>query len=282
MSSTSSTCWRLAGDDPGAAKRNAQIIMRIETDLAKASLTRVEQRDPYNLKHKLTRPQLEALTPAFDWNHFLADTGLGTVGVVNVTEPAFFKELNAQLRHESLDHWKTYLRWHLLHSKANYLSTPFVTANFDFYGKYLRGVPQMQPRWKRCVRLVDEQLGEALGQEFVAKTFGPEVKQRTVEMTKQIEVAMGEEIRNLTWMSPSTKDQALTKLHTIVNKIGYPDKWRDYSAVRIARDDFFGDVDAGRALRAKAPARKNRQARRSYRMGHDASHGECLLRPSDE
>lgn len=241
----------LLGDAPETAKTEAKTIMRIETALAKASLTRVEQRDPYKLKHKLTRAQLEALTPDFDWDKYLADSGLWKIQVINVTEPAFFQELEAQLKSESLDNWKTYLRWHLVHGEAAALSAPFVTANFDFYAKYLRGVPQLPPRWKRCVRQVDQQLGEALGQEFVKKTFGPEVKQRTMDMTKHIELAMESEIEQLPWMSPETKQQALKKLHSIVNKVGYPEKWRDYSAVKVAPNDYFGDVQRATAFESK-------------------------------
>jgi putative endopeptidase len=234
--------FELLGDAADSAAGEAKVVMALETSLAKASLTRVEQRDPYKLKHKLTRVQLNAMTPSFDWDKYLADSGLWKIEVVNVTEPAFFKEVETELKSQSLADWKIYLRWHLAHSRAPYLSSPFVTENFEFYQKYLRGVPQMQPRWKRCVHLVDQQLGEALGQAFVAKTFGPELKQSTVEMTKQIEAAMESEIQQLNWMSPATKKQAVGKLHTIVNKVGYPEKWRDYSSVVVERNDFSGNV----------------------------------------
>jgi putative endopeptidase len=232
----------LLGDTPDVATSEAQTVMNLETALAKSQLTRVEKRDPYKLKHKFTRAQLKALTPGFDWDKYLADSGLWKTEIINVTEPKFFEEMQTQLKAQGPENWKTYLRWHVAHAEARYLSTPFVNANFDFYSKYLQGVPAMQPRWKRCVHLVDGQLGEALGQAFVAKTFGPDVKQRTVEMTKQIEAAMELEVKKLDWMSPETKAQALTKLHTIVNKVGYPDKWRDYSSVQIKRDDFAGNV----------------------------------------
>jgi len=188
---------------------------------------------------------MKALAPSFDWDAYLAKAGLSGVAIANVTEPAFFKELEQQLKSQDLANWKTYLRWHLVHSKAPYLSPQFVDEDFAFFSKTLRGVDQLQPRWKRCVRYVDRDLGEALGQAFVAKTFGPDVKAKTVDMARQIEVAMANEIRDLPWMGPETKVQALLKLVTLVNKIGYPDKWRDYSSVEIARDDFAGDV--GRA-----------------------------------
>jgi endothelin-converting enzyme/putative endopeptidase len=235
----------LLGDDPKAAAAEAATVMAIETALAKASLTRVELRDPHNLFHKMTLAEVKALAPSFDWDGYLAKTGLAGVAIANVTEPAFFKELEQQLKSQDLANWKTYLRWHLAHSKAPYLSSKFVDENFAFYSKTLRGIDQLQPRWKRCVRYVDRDLGEALGQAFVAKTFGPDVKAKTVDMTRQIEVAMGNEIKDLPWMGSETKVQALLKLVTLANKIGYPDKWRDYSSVRIAPDDFAGDV--GRA-----------------------------------
>ncbi len=237
--------FELLGDDPKAAATEAATVMALETALAKASLTRVEQRDPHNLFHKMTLEQVKALAPSFDWDAYLAMTGLSGISTANVTEPAFFKEVERQLQSQDVGNWKTYLRWHLAHSKAPYLSSKFVDENFGFYGKTLRGIDQLQPRWKRCVRYVDRDLGEALGQVFVAKTFGPDVKAKTLDMTRQIETAMGSEIKDLPWMGPETKVQALLKLLTLVNKIGYPDNWRDYSSVRIAPDDFAGDV--GRA-----------------------------------
>jgi endothelin-converting enzyme/putative endopeptidase len=237
--------FELLGDAPKAAAAEAATVMAIETALAKASLTRVEQRDPHNLFHKMTLEQVKALAPSFDWDAYLAKNGAAGISLANVTEPAFFKELERQLQSQDLANWKAYLRWHLVHSKAPYLSSKFVDENFAFFSKTLRGIDQLQPRWKRCVRYVDRDLGEALGQAFVAKTFGPDVKAKTLEMTRQIEKAMEGDIQDLAWMGPESKQQALLKLHTMVNKIGYPDKWRDYSSVRIAPDDFAGDV--GRA-----------------------------------
>ena len=232
----------LLGDSPDAAKREAASIMQIETALAKASLTRVEQRDPHNLFHKMDRKQLQALTPDFDWNTYLKTTGIDQVSTFNVTEPKFYQELDRQIQSNSLDDLKTYLRWHVASANAPYLSSKFVQQNFDFYSHTLRGVEQIAPRWKRCVRLTDGQLGEALGQEFVNRAFSQQTKQSTLKMTRLIEQAMEEDIKQLTWMGPETKKQALEKLHSVVNKIGYPDKWRDYSSVDIKRDDFVGNV----------------------------------------
>ena len=233
--------FELLGDSPDVAKKNAAVVMRMETSLARASLTRVERRDPYKEKHKMTVPDLYKIAPDFNWKQFFSDAGVPKFEILNVSWPDFFKDVNAQLKSASLADWKTYLRWHLAHSRAPYLSSAFVNENFDFYRKYLRGATELQPRWKRCVQYVDNDLGEALGQAYVRKTFGPELKSSTVEMTQQIEDAMAVRIQQLDWTSPTTKQQALVKLKGIRNKVGYPDKWRDYSSVEILPDDFYGN-----------------------------------------
>ena len=235
--------FELLGEKPQSAKKHAQTVMGIETELAKASLTRVEKRDPYKLFHKLTPAELQDLTPAFRWEAYFKTSEAPDTSVLNVTEPAYFKEVQTLLKAHKLDDWKTYLRWHLVHAKAALLPASFDNANFDFYSKYLRGLEQMPPRWKRCVRRVDGDLGEALGQVFVAKTFAPSTKQSALTMTKGIEASMESEINQLPWMGEETKKRALEKLHGIVYKIGYPDKWRDYSSIKIARDDYFGNVE---------------------------------------
>jgi len=241
----------LLGDSPDAAKREAASIMQIETALAKASLTRVEQRDPHNLFHKMDRKQLQALTPNFDWNTYLKTTGVDQLSTFNVTEPKFYQELDHQIQSNSLDDLKTYLRWHIASANAPFLSSKFVQQNFDFYSHTLRGVEQIAPRWK-AVRPPDGwAVGEALGQEFVSRAFGQETKQSTLRMTKLIEQAMENDIQQLTWMGPETKKQALEKLHSVVNKIGYPDKWRDYSSVEIKRDDFVGNVHRATIFEAR-------------------------------
>ena len=246
----------LLGDKPEVAQEEAARIMEMETALAKASLTRVERRNPHNLYHKVDQNGLQAMTPDFDWGVYVQKSGLPQQNSFNVTEPAFYKELGNQLQSASLDDIKTYLRWHAVHSAAPYLSSAFVNEDFDFYSKTLRGVPQLRPRWKRCVALVDRQLGEALGQEFVARAFSPEMKQKTVTMTKQIESAMAADIEQLSWMGPETKKNALAKLHTIVNKIGYPDQWRDYSSVTITRGDLLGNADRAIVFESKRQLNK--------------------------
>ncbi len=248
--------FQLLGETAGQAAADAQAVMRIETALAKASLTRVERRDPYKLFHKMSRGELQALTPSFRWNDYFTALQAPAFNRVNVAQPAFYRELEVQLKSNSLDDLKAYLRWHLVHAKARFLSSPFVEADFNFSSKYLRGVTAMQPRWKRCVQLVDHTLGEALGQVFVEKTFTPETKARTVAMTKEIETAMRTEIEGLPWMSPATKRQALVKLRGVVDKIGYPDKWRDYSSVEIRPDDFLGDVERAVAFESLRDLRK--------------------------
>jgi len=233
----------LIGDPTATARTEAQTVMSIETALAKASLTATDKRDPYKLYHKETRAQFESETPSFGWSAYWSAAGLATPAKINNSEPAFMKEVERQLKTRSLADWKTYLRWHLVNDKAAYLSHAFVQADFDFYRKYLRGVAALPPRWKRCVRLVDRDLGEALGQVFVEKTFTDDTRRRALAMTKEIENAMEKDLHQIAWMGDATRQQALTKLHTIVNKIGYPEKWRDYSSVRIEPGDFLGNVE---------------------------------------
>jgi endothelin-converting enzyme/putative endopeptidase len=233
----------LIGESKAEAKKDAATVMRIETSLAKASLTRVEKRNPYNLAHKMTVVELAKISPAFEWKPYLAGTGIiGRVSTLNVTEPKFFAAMQKELKAVPMADWKAYLRWHAVNSRAPYLSKKFVEEDFNFYRKTLRGVKAMAPRWKRCVQYVDRDLGEALGQEFVLRTFTPETKAKTVDMTKRIETAMEEEIKNLDWMTPATKTRALEKLHAVANKVGYPERWRDYSALNVVRGDFYGNA----------------------------------------
>ncbi len=234
--------FELLGDKPLAATAEARTVLRIETALAKGSLTQVERRDPKKLYHKMTTQELSSLIPSFQWKIYFDKIGLPKVEALNVETPEFFKALNTELRNETLTSWKTYLRWHLINANAPFLSSDFVNADFDFYGKTLRGAQELEPRWKRCVGYVDNDLGEALGQAYVQRTFPPDAKQRAQKMVKEIEDAMGRDIESLSWMTPTTKQQALGKLHAVANKIGYPDKWRDYSALTIARSDEMGNV----------------------------------------
>ncbi len=234
--------FELLGDAPAAARAGAATVMQIETALAKASLTQVDLRDPYKQFHKMPGAKLQALTPSFAWAPYWKALGVSANGIVNVTEPAFYTEVEKQLKTRPLAELKTYLRWHAAHNRAPYLSNAWMQEDFGFFAQHLRGVKAMAPRWKRCVRLVDEDLGEALGQVFVSKTFTPAVKEQTLTMVKQIEAAMDADLRQLPWMSEPTRKRAFEKLHSIVNKIGYPDTWRDYSALRIDPADFAGNI----------------------------------------
>jgi endothelin-converting enzyme/putative endopeptidase len=258
------------GDKPKRAQQEAAKIMEIETALAKASLTRVEQRDPYQLFHKVNFQGLQELAPGFGWGAYIMALGLPPQDTFNVTEPAFYKEFEHQLQLNSLEDIKSYLRWHTVHAAAPLLSPAFVDENFSFFSKTLRGVPQLRPRWQRCVALVDRQLGEALGQEFVNRAFSPELKQKTLALTRQIEHAMEVDLDQLAWMCPATKQKALEKLHAVVNKIGYPDRWRDYSSVEINRNDFLGN-----ALRANRFEAKRQLAK----IGQALDRGEWMMPP---
>lgn len=260
----------LAGDKPEQAAAEAQIVMRIETALAKASLTRVERRDPNKVYHKMTREELQALSPSFSWDRYFAEVGLPGTKSLNVAVPDFVKGMHGELKSEDLASWKAYLRWHLVHAQARYLSSAFVNEDFDFYDHILAGTKEIQPRWKRCVRFVDRQLGEALGKVYVQKTFSPETKQRALVMVKQIEGEMGKEIQQLPWMSPATKEQALTKLHTVANKIGYPDHWRDYTALQVVRGDALGNGERGTAFEFRRGLNK---------IGKPVDRGEWFMTP---
>jgi putative endopeptidase len=234
--------FELLGDKAEVAKQNADAVMKIETALATASLTRVERRDPYKRKNKIKLADLEQMVPSFDWAAYYRTLKSPHFEIINVAPPAFFKELEARLKDETIVNLRNYLRFHLANGYAAYLSSTFVQESFEFYLQYLRGAKEMQPRWKRCVQYTDRDLGEALGQAYVRKVFPPELKASTLDMVRRIEDAMALRIGQLDWMGPETKEQALAKLHGIRNKIGYPEKWRDYSSVKIARNDFLGNV----------------------------------------
>jgi len=262
--------FELIGESKAQAKKDAQSAMDLETALAKASLTRVERRDPYNIYHKLKLADLQKITPSFDWSAYFAKRGLPGVESINVTQPKFLEEVEKQIANTPLSQWKAYLRWHAAHDLAPYLSSKFVKEDFDFYRKTLRGVTAQPPRWKQCVRWVDRDLGESLGQEFVSRTFTPETKQKTIEMTVLIEKAMENEIKAVDWMTAETKTRALEKLHSIVNKVGYPDRWRDYSGLEVKRDDFFGNAIRATAFESKRDLNK---------IGKPVDRGEWSMTP---
>lgn len=233
---------QLIGEPAQKAAADAKTVLRLETALAKASLTQVEKRDPYKTYHRTTPESLRKLAPDFNWSAYFGATRLNASPWLNVAEPAFLQELNALIKRESLADLQAYMRWTLVSATAPYLSKPLASESFAFNRAYLRGVQNDRPRWKKCVAWVDRQLGEALGKEFVARAFPADMKAKTVRMTEQIEAAMKQRIQALDWMTQETRAQALAKLSKMRNKVGYPDVWRDYSALVVARGDFFGNV----------------------------------------
>jgi putative endopeptidase len=235
--------FELAGDQPGVAAAEAKTVLAVETGLAKASMDRTARRDPKTRDHKMTVTEIATAAPNFDLTAYFASNGSPKFSTLNVGNPEFFTEVNSQLDAVSLADWKTYLRWKTINSQAQLLTNAFLQEDFLFNGKYMSGQQEMEPRWKRCVKATDQDLGMALGQLYVDKTFGPAGKERTLKMVKAIESAMQQDIGQLTWMSDTTKKQAYTKLNTIVNNIGYPDQWRDYSSVVIKSDDYAGNTE---------------------------------------
>ncbi|HZN56008.1 MAG TPA: M13 family metallopeptidase [Candidatus Polarisedimenticolaceae bacterium] len=260
----------LLGDPAPAAKAGAETVLRIETALAKASLTRVERRDPYNVYHRATPAELTKMVPTFDWSGYFASSGLKPGKWLNVAQPKFMAEMSARIGSEPLADVKTYLRWAVVNAAADYLPKRFVDEDFAFYRAYLRGVKEQQPRWKRCVGWVDRDLGEALGKEFVDRTFPPETKAKTVAMTNLIEDAMKRRINGLDWMSPETKKQALAKLSKMRNKVGYPDVWRDYGKLAVKRGDFYGNVTRAAVFEAR---------RQIAKIGKPVDRGEWAMTP---
>jgi putative endopeptidase len=232
----------LAGTDRVAAAAAAQVVMRMETSLAGASLTNVELRDPYARDHQMKLDEVQKLTPDFNWREYFKALNVDPRVVFNVEQPKFMQEFQRQLQHTSLADWKTYLTWQVLLTAAPALSKPFVQEDFAFNQQYLQGATELKPLWKRCVESTDENLGEALGKKYVEKTFSPEAKARMQEMINNILLALHEDILTLTWMSDETKQKALEKLSTFNPKVGYPDKWKDYSSVEITRESYWNDV----------------------------------------
>ncbi len=229
----------LAGEESARAAADAQMVMEIETALAAASLPRVERRDPYAIYHRIDRKGLEAQAPAFDWKAYFDALGIGDIEAINVAVPAFFAGFNQVLVVTELPALRAYLRWHLVDTAAPALPEAFVQEDFDFSAAHLTGEEQILPRWKRCVAAVDGAMGEALARPFVEETFGPEGKSAAVALVKGIEEAFRENLDTLDWMDETTRKGALEKLHTIDNKIGYPDHWRNYDALKVERVSYL-------------------------------------------
>ncbi len=240
--------FKLAGDDDATAAKEAAAVMDIETKLAQASLTNVELRDPAKSYNPMTVDKADASTPNFSWKKYLANIGLDRVSSFSLAQPTFFAEMNKLLTEVGIDSWKSYVRWHVVATAAPYLSSAFVNEDFKFDDSILSGAKELLPRWKRALSSTNRALGEVLGQLFVEKAFPPQAKERAMTMITNLKTALGKRIEGLPWMSEATKKAALNKLAAFTPKIGYPDKWRDYSKLTVARTSYFENVTAGRAF----------------------------------
>ncbi|MGB8843404.1 MAG: M13 family metallopeptidase N-terminal domain-containing protein, partial [Aliidongia sp.] len=233
----------LLGDTPDKAASEAKSIVALETALAKPALNRVRRRDPSAVYHKLPAAKLNQLAPELTWSAYFKDAGTPEFRDLNISEPAFIKGVGGVIKATSLDTLKTYLRWHLVHAAAPMLSKPFVDENFAFYGQTLRGAKELEPRWRRCVIATDGALGEALGRLYVDKAFGPASKDRMEQLVADLRASYAKDLDSLPWMGAETKKRAEEKLAAMVDKIGYPEKWRDYSSLQIKSDDALGNVE---------------------------------------
>jgi putative endopeptidase len=232
----------LSGESKQQAASDAAAILSMETALAKAAMDIVVRRDPKNVNHKMTTTEVQALTPSFEWSKYFGALQAPVAKQYLVTSPDFFRGMDKLIASEPVEHWRGYLRYSLLHLSANSLSQPFVEENFDFYGRTLSGTKEIQPRWRRCSAYADIDLGDAVGQAYVARYFSPESKERMLLMVKTIKGALSADIDAADWMSPDTKKKAHIKLEAQVDKIAYPDRWQDYSSVDIKRADYLGNM----------------------------------------
>ena len=233
----------LLGDSPDKAAEEAKSVMSIETALAKGAIDRVELRDPAKRYHIMTLAELQALSPAYNWDAYVKGIKIGEFKTLNVATPTYFTAMNAEIDSASVDSIKSYLRWHALRLAAPALSKPFVDENFNFFSATLNGQKEQTPRWKRCTRATDQALGEAVGQDWVKQNFPPDAKANMDKLVAALEKALGQDIQQLPWMSDATKVEAKAKLDAIRNKIGYPENWRDYSALVVKRDDPVGNME---------------------------------------
>jgi predicted metalloendopeptidase len=259
----------LTGEKPLLAKAHAGLVLALETRLAEASMTQVERRDPNVVYHKLTVAELAALAPGFDWAGYRATLGLGEEAVL-VRQPAFFRTFSAMVEEVPLAQWKTYLRWQALTAAADRLSEPFEREHFAFFGATLNGIKELSARWKRVQDAADQALGEALGQLYVERAFGPGAKVRALELVANLRAALGERIRDLDWMGSATRAAALDKLAALTVKIGYPGQWRDYAGLEVGRTSY-----ADNAVRANVFEFKRNLAK----LGRPVDRGEWDMTP---
>ena len=242
---------RLAGDDSATSARSAAQVMGLETALARASMTQEAQRDPEAMYHLHSVGDLERAVPAFGWQAYFKELGIASPAEVNVAQPRFLATVDSMLGSTPVEQWRTYLRWRLLDTAAPFLGSGFVNENFRFNSTVLQGTAVQGPRWKRCLEYTDGFMGEILGQAYVKKHFTPEAKARALEMVRNIQAEFRSRLMRLTWMTDVTKEKAYRKLDAMVNRIGYPDKWRDYSKLDVRPTVFFTNVAGAAAFEAK-------------------------------
>jgi predicted metalloendopeptidase len=233
----------LTGESEAQAAADAGTVIVLETAMAKAQMDNVRRRDPKNINNKMSLAQVRALTPSIEWDVYLKAVKAPATDHYIVTSPDFFRAEEKLLAEHPLDQWKAYMRWHVIHRAAPYLTKAMVDENFEFFAHTLAGQEQQLPRWRRCTRAADRDLGEALGQAYVDRAFPPDSKARTIEMVHAIEQAMHNDVESVSWMTPATKEQAIVKLKGIEDKIGYPSHWRDYSSVKVTRDSYLGNEE---------------------------------------
>src|SRR5262245_4083375 len=262
--------FRLAEEEPADAAAHAKAVVAFETQLAQASMDRVKRREPANTHHRMTLTDLQALTPRFDWKKYSGAAGAPKFQVLNVATPDFFKSMDGMIDVAAIDDIRAYLRWHALNAAAEYLPKAFADADFEFFRKTLNGQAEPEPRWRRCVNETDRRLGEALGKAFVEETFTPQAKADTTRMVEDIKNAMRQDIDSLPWMSGETKKAAMAKLEKVEDRIGYPDTWRDYSSVRVEKDDAVGNIQ--RAMTFD-------RARNLKKIGQDTDRSEWDMTP---
>lgn len=262
--------FALAGDSKEKATTAANRVLLIEASLAKASMTSVELRDPAAVYHKMSIAQVRALTPHLPWGSYFRALGAAQYTELNIGQPGFFKALDAMLASVPLSDWKAYYRWHLLRRASPYLADDFVQEDFDFNGRTLEGVEEQRPRWKRCTSAVNRDLGEALGEIYVRDYFPRAAKARALELVHNLVAALRDDLQTLPWMSPATRSAAIEKLQAFTIKIGYPDKWRDYSALTIDRSSYAQNV---------FNAAQFESARDLAKIGKPVDRGEWVMTP---
>ncbi len=238
----------LLGDEPNAAVKNAQTVMKMETQLAKASFTNVENQDPQKTYNKVTIDGLNKLAPNIDWKSYFTQVGYPGLSEVNIYQPSFMIELSNMMKNVPVADWKTFLRWQLINSTAGNLNKAFENQNFDFYYKTLSGQEKMEPRWKLILDMTSNSLGETIGQLYVKKYFPPAAKQKMTDLVMNLKKSLKQRIENLSWMGPQTKLEALAKLDKMGVKVGYPDKWRDYSGLVISSESYVRNVLSSQAF----------------------------------